>query len=96
MSAGRPVVTSPAVAEGLGVQLQQELLVAEKPKEWFLALDLLLSDRSMSKTLGRHARQAMTDRFTWNQVAQHMLAVVRKEPTPPKLRHHPSVDPQLS
>ncbi len=88
MSAARPIVAFAAVAEGLNVQPQHELLVAQTPKEWFLALDLLLSDRKMAQTLGRHARQAMLDRFTWQQAADQMLEAVGQVQTQPVLLPH--------
>jgi glycosyltransferase involved in cell wall biosynthesis len=96
MSAARPVVACAAVAEGLNVRPQHELLVAQTPKEWFLALDLLLSDRTMAQTLGRHARQAMLDRFTWQQAAEQMHAIVGQPQTLPAPRPQFFPDPQLN
>jgi sugar transferase (PEP-CTERM/EpsH1 system associated) len=96
MSAARPVVAFAAVADGLNIRPQHELLVAQTPKEWFLALDLLLSDRTMAKTLGCQARQAMLDRFTWQQAGDRMLSAVDQIQTPPVSLPQPFPDHQFN
>jgi polysaccharide biosynthesis protein PslH len=96
MSAARAVVAFAAVAEGLNVRPQYELLVAQTPKEWFLALDLLLSDRTLARTLGTHARQAMLDRYTWQQTADRMLSAVGQVQTPSREHSQPIPNPQLN
>jgi len=76
MSAGRPVVVTPSVADGLDVQSQEDLLVAESAKEWVLAIDLLLSDPNLADALAGRARQTCTDRFTWDRILPRMVECV--------------------
>lgn len=76
MSAGRPVISSYSAACGLAVQPQEELLVARNAREWIAAIHLLLSDPTLAHGLGIRARQAMLDRFAWDQIWPHMCQVV--------------------
>ncbi len=74
MAMGRAVVASPAAACGLDVRPQEELLVADNPKQWVSAVDLVLTDAALASGLGVRARQAMLERFTWSRAAVQMVA----------------------
>jgi len=76
MAAGRPVVASPLAARGLDVKAQEELLVADDPRQWLWAVELLLSDAELANRIGRNARAATLQRFTWDRVERQMLALV--------------------
>jgi sugar transferase (PEP-CTERM/EpsH1 system associated) len=78
MSAGRPAVVTPGVADGLDVRPQEDLLVANNAKEWILAVDLLLSDPGLASSLGTRARQTMLERFTWDRILMQMVQAVER------------------
>ena len=56
MAAGRPVVTSNLVNNGLGAQPDRDLLTADTPKEFTAAILKLLQDNSLRSQIGRTAR----------------------------------------
>jgi len=74
MASGRPVVASPAAACGLNLCTQEEILVADSAKQWLAAIELLLTDPTLAAHIGRRARQAMVQRFAWQDTANQMLA----------------------
>lgn len=76
MAAGRPVVTSSIVNEGLGAQAGQELLVADGAKATAQAVIQLLQDVSLQARLGQAGRAFVQSRFSWS-TASHRLSEIR-------------------
>jgi len=80
LAAGCPVVTTPAVAAGLDVRAQDEWFIADTPREWVAAIDLLMNDQALAQKLGVQARAAVMERFTWNQTAEAMRQLIQTDP----------------
>jgi len=75
MAAGRPVVTSPGVADGLGAVADRELLIGHSPDEFAALTIALLSDSALGRRLGAKARDFVSKRFTWTGVAERARAI---------------------
>jgi polysaccharide biosynthesis protein PslH len=62
MAMGKPVVASPAAAEGIDAEPGRDLLVSEGPG----SVLALLSDKTRAFALGRSARARMVARYSWD------------------------------
>lgn len=65
MAMARPVVASPAAAQGIDAVVGQELLVADGPIETAAALNALFDDPAHSTAIGAAARARMIARYGW-------------------------------
>jgi len=78
MAAARPVVTTPAVAEGLDAEAGRHLLVGENPEELAGHLTGLLGDPDRRRRLGAAARGFVQDRFSWRTVADRAREIAER------------------
>jgi polysaccharide biosynthesis protein PslH len=62
MAMGKPVVASPAAAEGIDAERGRDLLVSDGPG----SVLALLSDKERASLLGRSARARMVERYSWD------------------------------
>jgi sugar transferase (PEP-CTERM/EpsH1 system associated) len=69
MAAGRPVVTSPQVAAGIGAVPGRDLLVGENASQLAQLTTGLLRDPSLRQRLGAAGRELVCGRFSWQRVA---------------------------
>lgn len=76
MAWGRPVVTTPHVAETLGVGHESGLIVADEPTEFAEAVIDLCADVDRCEEVGRRARQTVLDRFRWEDALQSYERIV--------------------
>ncbi|GAB4532287.1 MAG: TIGR03087 family PEP-CTERM/XrtA system glycosyltransferase [Anaerolineales bacterium] len=65
MAAGRPVVTTTIVNEGLGAQPETHLLLADTPAETARQVIRLLREPALAARLGQAARAFVQKRFSW-------------------------------
>jgi sugar transferase (PEP-CTERM/EpsH1 system associated) len=75
MAAGRPVITSPRVAEGLGATAGRDLLVGRDPVRFADLTVTALADPDLRARLGAAGRRFVEDRFTWDAAADRARAV---------------------
>lgn len=75
MAAGRAVITSPRVAEGLGATSDRELLVARDADRFADLTAAVLGDRRIRSRLGTAARRFVAERFTWNTAAERVHTI---------------------
>ncbi len=78
MAAGKAVVSTPAGAEGLPVEHERDILLAETPAEFARETARVLRDAELQKRLGTAARRLVEDRFSWKKVAQEFEAVLER------------------
>ena len=78
MAAARPVVTTPAVARGLGAGAGRHLLVGESPEDLAGHVTGLLGDTGRRRTLGAAARRFVQDRFSWRFVADRAREIAER------------------
>jgi sugar transferase (PEP-CTERM/EpsH1 system associated) len=74
MAMGVPVVSTTIGAEGLPVEHNEHLLIADTPDEQVSAICALLTDRSRADRLARAARQHVEQHCSWDAVAERFLA----------------------
>jgi len=75
---GRPVVTTPVGAEGLGAVPGRDLLVADGAADFAAALRALLDDPALAARLGAGGRALAAARFDWDVVADAHDAIYER------------------
>lgn len=76
MGAEKPVVTTRIGAEGIEGEGGVHYLEADSPGDFAAAITRLLSNESLSKDIGRRARQLIESRYTWDHAGSILHAVV--------------------
>ena len=75
MAAGRPVVTTNIVNQGLGAQPGRDLLIADDAGTIANHTIALLNDAGLRVRIGQAGRQFIMSRFSWDVVAQRVHAI---------------------
>ena len=78
MAAARPVVTTPTVARGLGVEVGRHLLVAESAEKFAGHIIGLVADADRRRALGSAGRRFVKDRFSWGFVADRAREIAER------------------
>ncbi len=78
MSAGVPVVAYRAAAESLSMQRSYDLLVAETPFEFAMAVIQILQDRDLSQRLHAEGKRRTRSDFTWTAATGILEDVYRE------------------
>ncbi len=86
MAMGKAIVSTTVGAEGLPVQHDENILLADEPAEFAGQIIRLLKDRSLRDRLGRSARALVETNYTWAVVAHQFDAVLERA-----LRNSPTV-----
>ncbi len=88
MAAGRPVVTTSLVNDGLGAEPEQEILVADDATTTARQIVRLLANEQLREQIGRAGRQFVRSRFSWTHVVERMRAIEESlRPGPQKRKH---------
>jgi len=77
MAAGRPVVTTSLVNEGLGAQPEREILVADDAASTARQIVRLLTNEPLREQIGRAGRQFVKGKFGWRHVVERMRTIER-------------------
>jgi sugar transferase (PEP-CTERM/EpsH1 system associated) len=88
MAAGRPVVTTSLVNDGLGAQPEQEILVANDATATARQIVRLLTNEQLREQIGRAGRQFVRSRFSWTHVVERMRAIEESLQSGPQGRKH--------
>jgi glycosyltransferase involved in cell wall biosynthesis len=75
MSCGRPVVSTAKGAEGLGATDGVELLLAEEPEAFALAIGRIFDGPALADGLVKRARAFVEANYDWDSIAEHCRAV---------------------
>jgi glycosyltransferase involved in cell wall biosynthesis len=78
MALGSAIVSTGIGAEGLGLADGEELLLADRPEEFAAATIRLLEHPGLRAELGRRARRAAVERFSWSRSARALERVYEK------------------
>jgi len=81
MAMGRPVVSSPAAAEGIDAAPGRDLFVAATPRETADRIIELADDPASSAAMGVAARQRMEQRYAWDATLGPLKAMISDGPT---------------
>ncbi|MEW6606572.1 MAG: glycosyltransferase family 4 protein [bacterium] len=74
-SAGLPVVSTVLGCEGIDIQSEQELLLANTSQEFTRALCSLLENDSLAYSLAKRARQLVETKYSWKTLSQQLEEV---------------------
>lgn len=75
MAAGRPVVTTSLVNQGLGAQPGRDLLIADDAGTIANQIVALLHDAGMRERIGQAGREFVKSQFSWDVVAQRVHSI---------------------
>jgi len=77
MAMGKAMVSTSIGCEGLDVQPDEHLLVADSPEEFADKTVKLLRDQSRRSTLGRSARELVERHYSWRMIGRQLLDTYR-------------------
>lgn len=72
MAAGIPVVATTLAAEGIPAQTGHNMLLADTPHTMTEAVNLLLQDGGLRRTLAANARDLVVNRFAWGHCVDRL------------------------
>lgn len=78
MALGTPVVSTSKGAEGLEVQDEEHLLIANTPAEFAAQTIRLLQDSSLAHRLTHNARRLVEQKYDCNQIGQEFCSLVEQ------------------
>ncbi len=77
MACGLPVITTPQVAAGLTATPGTHFLTATAPLQWVHAIDLLLNQPHLARSMGDLARQHVLTHHQWDQSATLLASLLQ-------------------
>ena len=77
MAAGRPVVTTSLVNDGLGAQPGREILVADDATATAQQILRLFADERLREQMGKAGRQFVQKRYSWQYAVERMRTIER-------------------
>jgi sugar transferase (PEP-CTERM/EpsH1 system associated) len=75
MAAGRPVVTTSLVNDGLGAQPERDILVADDATATARQIVRLLTSQPLREQIGQAGRQFVKSKFSWSHVVKRVRAI---------------------
>ena len=75
LACGKALISTSVGCEGLDLEPDKHLLVADDPGEFAAKVVALLSDPARASALGRDGRQAVRERYEWKVIAERLMAV---------------------
>ncbi|MBN1954001.1 MAG: TIGR03087 family PEP-CTERM/XrtA system glycosyltransferase [Anaerolineae bacterium] len=75
MAAGRPVVTTRIVNEGLGAVPGEEIVIADDPPTAARQIVALLRDETLRSRIGQAARQFVQRKYSWEHAVRRMKKI---------------------
>ncbi len=76
MASGLPVLTTPLGARGiLGAKNYKNIVISE-PEEFLKSLEELIENKTLRETIGRQARELVTQEYSWETLAERELKVI--------------------
>ena len=78
MMYAKPMVSTSLGVEGIGVQHEGELLVADTPPIFAQAVLRLLYDSMLGNRLGANAHQFVSCEYSWQKIMPHLEAVYQR------------------
>lgn len=79
LAAGLPVVTTTIGAEGLAVEDGREVIIADKPGQFALAVVGLLTDSNRRQRMSFAGRALVRRQYRWSEIAKQLEEVYREK-----------------
>lgn len=73
MGLGKPVVTTSLGAEGIDIEEDDHLMIADTPESFAERIESLLEDEEMREQMGTRARQLIEETYTWSAIEPLLL-----------------------
>lgn len=77
MAYGRPVVSTTIGAEGIDVEHNRNILIADSPAEMAEAVCRILKDPALARNLAEEGRRLVESRYAWKSIADSMYETYR-------------------
>jgi len=78
MAAGVPVVSTRLGAEGLELEPEKHLLIADSPGHFAQAVSTLLGDASRRRQIAQQARALVCERYDWGRLGEQLAEIHRE------------------
>ena len=75
MAAGKPVVTTSLVNQGIGALPDRDLLIADTREEIASSIQSLLQNKPLRKQLGKSAREFVQQHYRWDLVLDRLQII---------------------
>jgi polysaccharide biosynthesis protein PslH len=72
MAAGRPVITTSIVNEGINAKADEDIIIADTPDEYIMKISRLFSDRTLQEKIGLSGENFVRNNFSWDFVSRRM------------------------
>jgi len=72
MALGKCVISTSIGAEGIDIQDNQNIVIANSPVEWIQKLSDLIADAKKAKEIGTYARKFIQTHYRWEYLIQQM------------------------
>jgi polysaccharide biosynthesis protein PslH len=82
MASGKAIVSTPIGAEGLPVEHEKNILLAETPQNFARQCVRLLRDPDFRRSLGNAARRLVEEKYSWARVVDDFEDIVRNVAAP--------------
>lgn len=93
MAAGLPVVATSGVRPRLGVGGDEELLVADEPKDFARKVVQLLADEAMRAEIGARGQRFAAERYSWSHMGAQFVHLVEGVKQAPGSPARPAAEP---
>jgi polysaccharide biosynthesis protein PslH len=77
MASGKAIVSTAIGAEGLPVEHEKNILLAETPEDFARECVRLLGDEGLRRRLGSEARSLVESKFTWSRAVDELEGVIQ-------------------
>lgn len=78
MSMGKPIVATRNACQGLAVQNNRHLLIADQPADFAAAVEQLLNSPRLCDELGTNARSLVLERYNWDNIVAGLEEAIAK------------------
>lgn len=78
MAMGKPVVVSSAATHGLDATPEENIIIADDPKEFAERVVELLNDEALRKRIGANARNLMKEKYSWEKMADMLNDILQE------------------
>jgi len=69
MAQGKPVVATTIAAEGIDVTPEENILIADDPKEFAEKIVYLLNHGQIAGEMGRRRESSLQEKYSWDVIA---------------------------
>ena len=72
MACGIPIVSTTIGSEGLEINNEEHLLLADTPEEFAHSVNTIVSDKNLARQLSAQARKLVEEKYDWDHIAERL------------------------